>query len=103
MLFGVRDCLVADHRDKQKKRDAMKTYVFRVVLEPDEGRWFAYCPVLEEKGGATWGYTEEEALRNIREVIEMTIEGLIERGERIPEEPQAEVRISSEPLVAVTV
>jgi len=32
----------------------MKTYVFRVVLEPDEGHWFAYWPVLEEKGGATW-------------------------------------------------
>jgi len=81
----------------------MKTYVFRVVLEPDEGRWFAYCPVLEGKGGATWGYTREEALRNIREVIEMTIQGLVEHGEPIPEEPEAEVRISSEPLVAVTV
>jgi len=81
----------------------MKTYVFRVVLEPDEGRWFAYCPVLEEKGGATWGYTREEALRNIREVIEMTIHGLIEHGEPIPEQPEAEVRISPEPLVVVTV
>ena len=81
----------------------MKTYVFRVVLEPDEDRWIAYCPVLEEKGGATWGYTREETLRNIREVIEMTIEGLIERGEPIPEEPEEEVRISTQPLVAVTV
>jgi len=81
----------------------MKTYVFRVVLEPDEDRWFAYCPVLEEKGGATWGYTREEALKNIREVIEMTIESLIEHGEPIPEEPEAEVRIFPEPLVAITV
>lgn len=81
----------------------MKTYVFRVVVEPDEERWFAYCPILEEKGGATWGYTREEALRNIKEVIEMTIEGLIERGEPIPEEPEGEVRVLPEPLVAVTV
>jgi len=81
----------------------MKTYVFRVVVEPDEDRWFAYCPVLEEKGGATWGYTREEALRNIREVVEMTIESLIEHGEPIPEEPEAEVRIFPEPLVAITV
>ena len=80
----------------------MKTYVFRVVVEPDEERWFAYCPALEEQGGATWGYTREEALRNIREVVEITIEGLIERGEPIPEEPQAGVTTSSEPLVAVT-
>ena len=81
----------------------MKTYIFRVVVEPDEERWFAYCPILEEKGGATWGYTREEALRNVKEVIEMTIEGLIERGEPIPEEPEGEVRVFPEPLVAVTV
>ncbi|OIP26765.1 MAG: hypothetical protein COT13_03905 [Chloroflexi bacterium CG08_land_8_20_14_0_20_45_12] len=81
----------------------MKTYVFRVVLEPDEDRWFACCPVLEEKGGATWGYTREEALRNIREVVEMTVESLIEHGEPIPEEPESEVRIFPEPLVAITV
>lgn len=81
----------------------MKTYIFRVVVEPDEERWFAYCPILEEKGGATWGYTREEALRNIKEVIEVTIAGLIERGEPIPEEPEGEVRVFPEPLVAVTV
>ena len=44
----------------------MKTYVFRVVVEPDEDRWVSYCPVLEQYGAATWGYTEEEALRHIR-------------------------------------
>lgn len=81
----------------------MKTYIFRVVVESDEERWFAYCPILEEKGGATWGYTREEALRNIKEVIEMTIEGLVERGVPIPEEPEGEVRVFPEPLVAVTV
>ena len=81
----------------------MKTYVFRVVVEPDEDRWFAYCPVLEEKGGATWGYTREEALRNIREVVEMTIESLIEHGDPVPEEPEAEVKVFPEPLVAITV
>jgi len=81
----------------------MKTYVFRIVLEPDEERWFACCPVLEERGGATWGYTREEASRNIREVVEMTIQGLIEHGDPIPEEPEAEVRVYAEPLVAITV
>ncbi len=81
----------------------MKTYIFRVVVEPDEDRWFAYCPALESKGGATWGCTKEEALKNIKEVVEMTIESLIEHGEPIPEEPEAEVKISPEPLVAVTV
>ena len=81
----------------------MKTYVFRVVIEPDEDRWVAYCPVLEEKGGATWGYTKEEALKNIREVLEMTIESMVEHGERVPEEPEGEVQIYSESKVAVTI
>jgi predicted RNase H-like HicB family nuclease len=81
----------------------MKTYTFRVVVEPDEDRWFAYCPVLEGNGGATWGYTKEEALKNIREVVEMTVESMIEHGEPIPEEPETEVKVSSQLLVAIAV
>lgn len=59
-----------------------KTYTFKVVVEPDEDRWFAYCPALHTKGAATWGYTQEEALKNIREVLEMTVESIIEDGRR---------------------
>jgi predicted RNase H-like HicB family nuclease len=81
----------------------MKTYAFKVVVEPDEDRWVAYCPVLKDKGGATWGYTKEEALKNIREVVEMTIESMIEHHEPIPEEPQEEVKVFDMPLVTVTV
>ena len=81
----------------------MKTYTFRVVVESDDDRWFAYCPVLEEKGAATWGSTKKEALKNIKEVVEMTVESMIEHGELIPEEPDTEVKVSSEPLVAITV
>ncbi len=81
----------------------MKTYVFRVVVEPDEDRWSAYCPVLEKFGAATWGYTEQEALKNIHEVVEMIIEELVEGREPIPEEPSEEVFVSAEPRVAVTV
>lgn len=32
----------------------MKSYVFRVVIEPDEDRWLARVPLLEQKGAATW-------------------------------------------------
>ena len=46
----------------------MKSYVLRVVLEPDEDTWRAYVPELEVRGAATWGKTREEALRNIQEV-----------------------------------
>jgi len=81
-----------------KSETEIKVYVFNVVVEPDEDRWHAYCPALEDKGGASWGYGKEEALENIREVIKMTIESMIEHGEQIPEEMEKD---SSESLVAV--
>ncbi|MBI4443857.1 MAG: type II toxin-antitoxin system HicB family antitoxin [Acidobacteria bacterium] len=67
----------------------MKSYVFEVVLEEDEfedGRkaFHAYCPALESLGAATWGDTKEEALKNIREVVQMVIEELVEEGKQIP-------------------
>lgn len=82
----------------------MKTYLFKVVVEEDpfeDGRmaYHAYCPAL--KGTSTWGYTMEEALKNIREVVEMTIESMREHGEPILEKPGVE--ISTEPRVAITV
>jgi len=82
----------------------VKTYLFRIVIEEDPfeyGRmaYHAYCPAL--KGASTWGYTREEALKNIREIVELTIESMREHGEPIPEKPGVE--ISAEPRVAVTV
>jgi predicted RNase H-like HicB family nuclease len=89
----------------------MKTYAFQVVLEkdkwPDEpdskAVWQAYIPQLKDKGGATWGYTKEEALKNIHEVAQMTIESMIEHNEPIPSEPQEEIKVFETPFVAVTV
>ena len=52
----------------------MSTYAFKVVVEPDEDRWFASCPALEKQGAATWGYTKEEAFKNIQEVVEMVVQ-----------------------------
>jgi len=76
-----------------KSRKETKTYTFKAVVEPDEDRWFACCPALEDKGVATWGYTREEALKNIREVLEMTIESLIDYGEPIPEDDLIRLKI----------
>ena len=56
----------------------MKTYDFKVIVEPDEDRWHAYCPALKKQGAATWGHTKEEALKNIQEVVQMIVEELIE-------------------------
>ena len=77
----------------------LTTYTFRIVVEPDEDRWRAYCPELEAQGAATWGYTREEAIDNIREVMEMVVAELVEEGKPVP----ATVQVSEEPLVAVTV
>lgn len=81
----------------------VKTYTFKVVVEPDEDRWHAYCPALERYGAATWGNTAEEALRHINEVVQMIVEELIEDGEAIPEGPQEEVAVFPDTRVAVTV
>ena len=63
-----------------------KYYAYTVIVEPDEDVWRAYCPVLEEKGGATWGMTKEESFRHIQEVVQMVVESLLEHGEKIPED-----------------
>lgn len=81
------------------RADQPATYTFKVVVEPDEDRWRAYAPALEHLGAATWGHTRQEALRHIREVLEMVVAELLEEDMPIP----AEVQVSREPLVTVTV
>ncbi len=84
----------------------MKAYTFRVVIEADpfeDGRmaYHAYCPAL--KGCHTWGYTKEEAIKNIQEAVRGHIEALLKLGLEIPTEPECEVQVSSKPLVTVIV
>ena len=81
----------------------MKTYTFQVVIEPDEDRWRAYSPELEEYGGATWGYTREEAEKNIREVLAMTLETMVEYNFVIPETAAGNGLTPAGNLVEVTV
>jgi predicted RNase H-like HicB family nuclease len=62
----------------------MKTYIFKVTIEKDffeDGReaYHAYAPAL--KGAATGGYSKEEAIDNIKEVIQMIVESKIEHHE----------------------
>lgn len=81
----------------------MKTYIFKAVIEPDDDRWSAYCPALLSQGASTWGNTQEEALKNLQDVVRIVLESLVEHGESLPEGPLSEVRISEEPQVAVTI
>lgn len=79
----------------------MKSYVFKVVVEPDEYEdgtpaFHAYCPTLT--GARTHGKTQEEALRNIHDVVKMIVDGLIRDGKPVP--PAIEIEF---PAVVVTV
>ncbi len=89
----------------------MKTYSFKVVVEPDEDAqgnpvWHAYCPALESVGGATSGHSREEALRNINEVVRMIVQEFIDEGKALPEGPGDSVEIQEvseeKPRIAVT-
>ena len=79
------------------------TYNFKVVVEPDGDRWHAYCPALVRSGAATWGYSREEALRNIQDVVRMVVDVMLEDGEKLPSEPADQVVVAPEPQVAVIV
>ena len=81
----------------------MKTYVFRVVIEPDEDRWVAFCPALERYAATTWGYTRKEALQNIQEVAEMVLQELVEEKKAIPEDHASDDSVPNESRVAVTI
>ena len=90
---------MTDHHYIPMKGNRMTTYIFKVVVEPDEDKWSAHCPALLEQGAATWGNTEAEALQHIHEVVQMTVQEMIEDGESIPKD----VLVSPEPLVSITV
>ena len=84
----------------------MKSYVFKVVVEPDEhedGRpaFRAYCPALESAGASTWGDTQDEAMKNIQEVLHMIVDELSSEGKQIP--PDALIASAEFPAVLVTV
>ena len=64
----------------------MNTYTFQVVVEPDEDGWHVYYPAWTDIGASTWGYTHEEALKNIQEVLSMIIEEFLEEGKPVPVE-----------------
>lgn len=87
-----------------KQKISIKSYTFEFVIEPDrfpDGRkaYHAYIPELESIGGSTWGYTKEEAVKNIQEVTQMIVEESMKS-----KRPQIlkTARVSSRPMVTVT-
>lgn len=90
---------------KSTKRVQVKSYIFTVVVEPDEDTYYASCPALE--GCSSWGRTKAEALKSIEKVARLWVEAKLEAGEPIPVE---HVRVrrglaisTTDPIVTVTV
>ena len=90
-------------------RHQMKSYTFQVVFEkdkwpdePDEkALWRAYIPALP--AAHAWGNTEQEALENLKNAVDLIIEDLQESGQPLPTEPAPQVQVSHEPLLTVTI
>jgi predicted RNase H-like HicB family nuclease len=72
---------------------------YTVILEHGETSWGAHVPDLP--GCVAAGATREEALRLIREAIELHIDGLREEGLPVPE-PRSEPEIVEIGLAAAT-
>ncbi|HHT9124834.1 MAG TPA: type II toxin-antitoxin system HicB family antitoxin [Candidatus Brocadiia bacterium] len=78
----------------------MKTFVLKVLLnEEADGRWSASTPVLP--GCSSWGYSQQEALENIKDAAEIYIEDMLDAGE-VLSTPSDEVEVIEAPAVAVS-
>jgi len=68
----------------------MKTYTYRIIIEPDENNTFhAYVPALS--GCHSWGETIDQARRNIRDALGVYLRSLEADGEPIPQDNGIEV------------
>ena len=60
----------------------MKTYVFKVDVEQENGRWVAEVPSLP--GCVTEGDSREEALEALTESTQAYVEATFEHGDPLP-------------------
>jgi predicted RNase H-like HicB family nuclease len=77
----------------------MKTVVLKVSLNKEkDGRWSATVPGLP--GCASWGYSEQEAMANIKDAAEVFIEDIIAAGENL-QAVAGPIEVIDEPAVAI--
>jgi predicted RNase H-like HicB family nuclease len=84
----------------------VKSYVYRVVIEPDEledgtQAFHGYCPALP--GCHTWGHTQEETLARVQEAVSLYVEDLIAAGEPVPVAAELGATSFETPAVVVNV
>lgn len=68
-----------------------RTYTVILSHDPETGHWLATMPAFEFGAFATYGLTREHALEMAQEWIDLTIQGLLEDGEPIPEDAPSQV------------
>lgn len=101
----------------------MKTYTFEVIIEEDKWLderikdpvWRAYISSLVHQGASSWGYTQRETLKNLRDAVELRFEYLSEQGEEInldsllkhqeesSSESRLQIHVNDVPLIALTI
>ncbi|MCL5036211.1 MAG: type II toxin-antitoxin system HicB family antitoxin [Chloroflexi bacterium] len=80
----------------------MKAYIFKVEMRQEEdNRWSVWVPSLP--GCSSWGYSSDEALKNIQEAVQCHLEAMIEEGEKIPEEKSGEIQIILSPVAVANI
>jgi predicted RNase H-like HicB family nuclease len=62
----------------------MKSYTYRVIIEPDGKAFHGYVPALP--GCHTHGATIEETREQLRDAMSLYVEHLSEKNNSIPEE-----------------
>ena len=62
----------------------MKSYTYRIIIEPDGKQFHGYVPALV--GCHTFGKTISETKKNLREAIELYLESLVSEKMAIPDD-----------------
>lgn len=62
----------------------MKTYTYRIIIEPDEKGFHGFVPLL--RGVHTSGKTIEETKENLQDAVQCHLEGLLKDNITPPEQ-----------------
>lgn len=85
------------HSSKWGPSKRLKTFTYTILIhpaDPDETGYWVEVPAL--RGCFTQGETIEECLSRAEEAIRCYVEGLVEEGQTVPEEPSQEGAVVSE-------
>jgi len=67
---------------KTKREKVMRSYRFVVIIKPEDGKYHAYCPAVEDCHAR--GATPQEARTKLLDLLYSHLSALVERGEVPP-------------------